>query len=145
MPFRILCAVAALPERCGRQLLNDRRSCLLGPSKVLVHVLDINEQALRRSSQFSRVLIVRSWPAHHHHIITESHGRMLDLAARSADGRTMLAKAKCFSEKFLHGRHVGVIKISSDRHRSKEVKELEARVGIEPTHKGFADLSLTAW
>ena len=24
-------------------------------------------------------------------------------------------------------------------------KELEARVGIEPTHKGFADLSLTAW
>ncbi len=24
-------------------------------------------------------------------------------------------------------------------------KRLEARVGIEPTHKGFADLSLTAW
>ena len=23
--------------------------------------------------------------------------------------------------------------------------EVEARVGIEPTHKGFADLSLTAW
>jgi hypothetical protein len=22
---------------------------------------------------------------------------------------------------------------------------LEARVGIEPTHEGFADLSLTAW
>jgi hypothetical protein len=25
------------------------------------------------------------------------------------------------------------------------VRRLEARVGIEPTHKGFADLSLTAW
>ena len=25
------------------------------------------------------------------------------------------------------------------------LKKLEARVGIEPTHKGFADLSLTAW
>ncbi len=24
-------------------------------------------------------------------------------------------------------------------------REVEARVGIEPTHKGFADLSLTAW
>ena len=29
--------------------------------------------------------------------------------------------------------------------RCKLLKGLEARAGIEPAHKGFADLSLTTW
>ena len=36
------------------------------------------------------------------------------------------------------------IQVKNQR-RCKPLKGLEARVGIEPTHKGFADLSLTTW
>jgi hypothetical protein len=41
------------------------------------------------------------------------------------------------------GRSIGLGLTASQTSNCKE--NLEARVGIEPTHKGFADLSLTTW
>ncbi len=36
-------------------------------------------------------------------------------------------------------------KMQGKLNRATGLKEVEARVGIEPTYKGFADLSLTTW
>jgi hypothetical protein len=41
------------------------------------------------------------------------------------------------------GRNISFGLTASQTTNCKE--RLEARVGIEPTHKGFADLSLTTW
>src|SRR6266702_6966662 len=74
MPFRILGAIAPVAVKRVFRLFKDLSARLLGAFKMLVHIVDIDVEALCRVAEPLRIPILRARISHHDEVIAEFHG-----------------------------------------------------------------------
>lgn len=69
MAFGIFCSITTLIEGCIADFLNDLCSIFLCALEVFINLENVDEKALRRLPEFSRVLVIGTGTAHHHEVI----------------------------------------------------------------------------
>src|SRR5438093_7342301 len=116
MSFRIGDAVTSIAIRRVRELVHGGRASLDGALVVLVYVLDVDVQALRRlAAEVLRIAIVTRWTTHHDHVPADLHRGVYRSAVRPSHALAEHMEAERFLEKCQRGVDVFVVQIWRDR------------------------------
>src|ERR1700730_6999648 len=103
MTLRILRAVTTLPVKPIFRLLENLCARFFGALEMLIHIWDIDVEALRGLAQPFRVSIFCAGISHHDQIGAELHGGVIDLAVPSSHGPAMFSEAKRLRKKSQRG------------------------------------------
>src|SRR5262249_13244871 len=80
MSFGVFGAVAAMAVKRVLRFLENSCSGFFCPLEVRFDIVNIDIQTLRGLAEPLRIFVLRTGPSHHHDIVAELHGGMVDSA-----------------------------------------------------------------